>query len=714
MRIALFSLIALFATLLPAQEYLLETELGIGGTAQTPGLVAAPFAPLTVHIQRTDTRPFKGRVVVEMSGRAARGPFGDDRPAVELTQELNLEEGTQNAVVRFELPVYRNSLEGQVALERNFGEGFEPVSARAFTGGVHGDNRALVGFISQARLASAQPYLFQDLIEIQNQQLPENWKLLACFDAIVLNDDRLSRKQAEALVDYVIAGGTLVLSPNTAAAFNPELPIARLLGLASAPTQAGVRLSDFKALREKPKISGLSRGGGGAGGGPISPEGEPGPVLPPQGEEPPLDPRDDSELALWQGAGRARPVEELRSLLSYARAGAGSVIFVHADLSQFPLVTAAERKPTTAGVNLVSLALKHAAQGVRRSAMTRLASGDNRDTLDIAGKRIPGRDMQVLLIFLYVSAAGVGMFLLARRLRRPEVYPGVLLALAVLSVLLVFSLGEVYKRAGDRVRVVRLVVSDGVTQRNAVFTVGCAYVVDRTELEFAQDRTPWLVPAALKGGNIRGLPADYAQYTASSSAVETVTQVHDLVRWQNLFFASAEPAAVSDLQMRVTGDSGAQTVENRSPHALQGCLILIGGPPASPGTPRCKWHYVSTLGAAGSADARVPLSTTTLAPPDGSAIAGLLVDQADEFPASSFSALLGISPYRRVMMPRSLADMEQSLNMCELLPEEGEFLVIGLLPENAISKGSLGLRDTDPDRVGQTVIWATRGLMESR
>ena len=712
MRIALFSLITLFAALLPAQEYLLETELGIGGTAQTPGLVAAPFAPLTVHIQRTDTRPFKGRVVVEMSGRAARGPFGDDRPAFELSQELNLEEGTQNAVVRFEIPVYRNSLEGQVALERNFGDGFEPVSARAFTGAVHGDNRALVGFISQARLASAQPYLFQDLIEIQNQQLPENWKLLACFDAIVLNDDRLSRKQAEALVDYVIAGGTLVVSPNTAAAFNPELPIARLLGLTSAPNQAGVRLSDFKILREKPKISGLSRG---TAGGPTNPEGDTGTVKPPEGEDPPLDPRDDSELSLWQGAGRARPLEDLRSLLSYARAGAGSVIFVHADFSQFPLVTASERKPTTAGVNLVSLALKHAAQGVRRSAMGRLAAGDNRDTLDIAGKRIPGRDMQVLLIFLYVSAAGVGMFLLARRLRRPEIYPAALLALAVLSVLLVFSLGEVYKRAGDRVRMVRLVVSDGVTQRNAVFTVGCAYVVDQTRLEFAQDRTPWLVPTGLKDGNIRGLPADYAQYTASSSAVETVTQVQDLVRWQNLFFASAEPAAVSDLQLRVTGDGGAQTIENRSPHTVSGCLILIGGPPiAATGMPRCKWHYLSTLGAAGSADARVPLSSTTLAPNDGSAIASLLLDRNDEFEAASLCALLGISPNRRVMMPHGLSDMEQSLNTCELLPDEGEFLVIGILPENAVSKGSMGLRDTDPDRVGQAVIWATRGLMESR
>lgn len=730
MRNLLVICLLLVAPALCAEEFLLEVEVGIGGTPQAPGLVAGPYTPLVVHIQRTEARPFKGRVVVETVGRSSRGrgrgrggPFMEEGNRIELSQEVVLEEGVQHAVVRFELPVFGGMIGGLATLEAASGSGFDPVAAREFSSGARADSRALVGFVSQARLADAQPYLFQEMIEIQLQHLPETWKLLACFDVIILNDDRLSTRQAEALVDYVVAGGNLVISPTSAAAFNPDRPIAKLLGLTGGTGQSPARLSEFKNLRDMPKYIGASRSspmGGGTPGGPAVP---PVPVPGPEGEasaipgaaELPVIPEDTAELLLWSSGGRARPVEEMRRLLSYARAGAGTVALLHVDLSQYPLVTAGARKPTAAGINLLGGALRFSAQAPEAFALSRMSTPDARDTLEIAGKRIPGRDIQVLLIFVYVGAAGVGMFLLARRIRRPEFYPGALLGLALLSVLLVFSLGEVYKRAGARARAARLVVSDGTSGRNAVFTTGCAYVVDEANVDFTQDRAAWLMPGKL-GSSIRGLPAEYEAHTSRSTGVETTTSVGDLVRWQNLFFASAEPAAVADLRISLVGDGGNYTLENRSPHRITGCLVLVGGPPASGNMPRCEWHYVAALGPAGSADAKVPLSKATLAPKDGNDImARLSADAEDnELAAGFLSSILGISENRRVLMPRNLDELERPLEQSNLLPMEGEYLVLALLPPESVSKGSLGLRGLEPDRIDQAVVWAARGLLESR
>jgi hypothetical protein len=83
--------------------------------------------------------------------------------------------------------------------------------------------------------------------------------------------------------------------------------------------------------------------------------------------------------------------------------------------------------------------------------------------VDIAANRIPGREVLVLLLLGYVCVAGVGMFLLARRIKRPELYPAALVAAALVSVALVFSFGELYKRAGERVQAARIVVTDNAT-----------------------------------------------------------------------------------------------------------------------------------------------------------------------------------------------------------------------------------------------------------
>lgn len=723
MRNALLLAICLIASALAAQSgYDIRAEVGIGGTENSPGIVAGPFAQLTIHIQRHDLRPFKGRVSVDLHSGSRRrrggGPFGGETPNVELSQDLTLDEGVRNTTVRFELPLFGTMIEGQAALEVDAAGAFEPVAATGFSSSVRGGGRMLAGFISQARLAGAQGYVFAELVEIQPQELPESWKLLACFDVIILNDDRLTRKQSEALVDYVVAGGLLIISPNTNAAFNPELPAARLLGVSGGNVQTTARLSEFAGLLPMPKLSGMSRT---PPGGPrmSAPEGEPVETEPgsaPSAEELPLVPESNSDLLLWTSAGRARPVEDLRRLLSYTRAGAGAVALLHTDLSQYPLVAPGSRRPTSAGINLLAGALKFAQRGGGNQPLSRMADSEPREVLEIAGKRIPGRDFQVLLIFLYVGAAGVGLFVLARRLKRPEIYPAALLGLALISVLIVFSLGEVYKRSGDRARAGRLLVSDGATGRNAMFTVGCAYIVDQTGIEFSQDRASWLIPAELGGQDNRGLPTDFLAYTARTSAMETVTGIQNLVRWQNLFFASAEPGALADLQLRVVGDGAAWTVENRSPHTLRACLVLIGGPAAPAGAPSCQWHYVPMVGATGTADSRVPLSQATRAPEDGTDIGRSIGQDGDtyELSAGLAAALLGISENRRVPVPRSQAELERTLELYNLVPAEGEFLVLALLPEDAVSKGSLGLRNLEPERIGQGVVWANRGLLESR
>jgi hypothetical protein len=174
---------------------------------------------------------------------------------------------------------------------------------------------------------------------------------------------------------------------------------------------------------------------------------------------------------------------------------------------------------------------------------------------------------------------------------------------------------------------------------------------------------------------------------------------------------------VADLQLRLVGEGGSYTLENRSPHKLVGCLVLIGGPPPStPSASRCEWHYVPAIGPAGSADARMPLSKATRAATDGNDIMTAIMSDAGDYELSAqfLGSILGISENRRVRIPRSHSELERPLEQSNLLPDEGEYLVLAILPEDAVSKGSLGLRSIEPDRIEQAVLWATRGFLESR
>ena len=692
MRMLACLLLAL-ATALGAEEFVISTQVGIGGTPRAQWLVEPPFTPLVVRVDRSGRGPVAGRVVVQVFTSPGRGVFEEQRQ-FELSQDIGIEESASGAAVTFEMPVFPGTSQGLVRFETASGGNFEPVAAESISVAASSpasDSR-LVGFVSHSRLGVMEPWLLERLVEIEPGSLPISWKLLACFDAIVLNDDRLTRLQSEALVDYVAAGGSLVLSPNSAAAFNPELPLHKLLG-ATAGTTSTLPLRDFPQLQTMPEA-------------PVGGEAA-------RESGPPQSAQEGARLLLWPSAGRARPAETLRGLFSTAYCGAGRIVFMHADLSAYPFAPTDGSGRTVAGINALKAAIGlalPAGRALSRPPLSRLSTTDVRNVVDIAGKRIPNRDLQVLMIFLYVCAAGVGLFLLARRLKRPEVYPAVLLGLALLSVALVFSLGHVFKRAGDRARAVRLVVGDGGGGRNALFTLGCAYVHEGDRVDFSLDRSSWLIPANLLDGRSRGLPPQYVSFNAGISAVETAIGVRGLERWQNLFFVSAGPTAPADLRLEVRGDGAAHTVVNHSPGSALGCLVLIGrGQKAA-----TEWHYLDVLGPAGSPEAAAPLSGATQAPSDMLRLADRIKQATeDDIAAEAMIAFLNL-PRGDTVIARDASSVMNLLDGISLLPGEGEYLMLAMLEPAAVSSGSLGLRAIEPERIGQAVLWAARGMVEPR
>lgn len=729
-------LVALLSPL-AAQDYELAAEAGVECAGATGGLlVAPPYTPVRVTIRRHDTRAFSGRLVVNLVNYHGKSPFGDDNESIELVEEVSLADGDIEADVVFDMPVGTSLLNGFINLERQAQGGvWETLSSVQFSAGVRNSVRSVVGFISNARLSAAQPWLFYEMVEIAPGRLPESWKSLACFDAIVLNSDQLNERQSRAIMDYVAAGGTLVISPNAAAALNADKPAGKLLGIPATGNTVQKLLKDFPALMAEPVRSGISRAGaesvpGGmtppGGSGPGVPEpSQPVPVpVPPEGTGPSLvRPEADSSITLWPESGRARPVFGKQGLLSSARVGAGNLIFVHADLSRAPFAAGAELRPTLPGVNLLNDAISCVSQRAQGLPTRALTPRDVLNTVDIAGRRIPGRDFLVVLLLIYVLAAGFGMFLLAKRVRRPELYPAALLVLAVLSVAGVFGVGELYKRSGDRVKAVRLLVCDETTDRNAVFTVGCAYAVDGGDYVFSTGKQTQLMPAELDKSVKSGMPTDYMNCRMVSSASETETTVRELDRWQNVFFLGREPTAIEGVRAKVHAMEGTWQVENLASQAAYGCLVLIGGNPA-PGSPagsptitRCTWHFVPSLGPSGGSDARATLGPSTSLAAAPSPLATLLGDAtADhEQGRAGLLALLELEG-RRAKMPNGVlaADAEGKLATMGLLPGDGEFLLIAVLPEDTVSKGSLGPRGVDAEDITQGVLWMVLGAIESR
>jgi hypothetical protein len=701
-------------------KYVIEVRSGVGD------VVVPPYTRLRVAISRTDARPFVGRVVVELgSSGGIPGRRGRRAPAVEtgdisVVQDVTLAEGTTSGVITLDIPVFA-ILSTEVRLERQVtGDYYEVVAAVEHSPQVVFDeSRKLVGFVSDARLKAAQDYMFYQAVEIPVAELPDSWKSLAGFDAIVINDDRLTRAQSMALADYMAAGGTVILSPSGAGSFNPETPAGSLLRIPATTHQTFRRLNEFgDALKGELRPTGLGSNFGDQGGMPAGSDGRR-----PEVSQPPLpvevakltQPPDDAEIRIWPDPGRAKPVPDTFGLVSIARVGAGNLVLLHADISGAPF-TDSDGAPTTACVKLLDLAMNPVSQRTGRTPMRLLSDNDVRDSVDIAGKRIPGRDALVIILLLYIAAAGVGMFIVARRIRRPELYPATLFAAAVVSVALVFGIGEIYKRSGDRVKAVRILVSDETTDRNALFTLGCAYAVNGESYDFVNSRKATFVPAKFDpaAGSLRGMPGDTLAYTTSYTAGEANTKVADLDRWQNVFFLHREPIHLEGFAVEVTSMPGALRVENRSPHELKACVFLVGlGAVTSTGA-RCEWHYTPRIGAAGSGDASITFSESTRLADNVQALAEHVAEDTEDIEVEVMGAMFRVNLNDKRSMAMVLKDIEDRLINAGLLPEPDEFLLMAVLPQGALSASSIGAQDVDEDDIGQVNLWMVRGGVEGR
>lgn len=706
-RFAAIALIACAAV--SAQGISITAEAGVGG------VVIPPATELRVTITKADPRPFVGRLHVVLGNKdfmqAGRRGRGMGFPAdVAVTQDISLEEGAMQRVVRLEVPV-ANAVAAVITLERQIsGDYYEPVAAADVQAPARNDAGKIVGFVSDARLSLARPFMFFELVEIPVAELPESWKGLAGFDAIILNDDRLTRAQSAALIDYVSMGGTLIISPHGPASFNPETPAGRLLKIPATTTPKRVSLGDYPELLAVPRMaSGEARGAQPPVNGAEAPPGEP---TVPRAADAVLPSTADQQFLFWPDAGRATPVPDALGLASSAPVGAGTVVLLHLNLSEYPFIR--NVAITHATVNVLTLSLKGVGDRLGRSPYAATMTNNVRQSIDIAGRRIPGREAMTLLLLIYVSIAGIGMFLLARRLRRPELYPAALLLAALLSVGLVFTFGEVYKRGGDRARVVRVVVSDDTTGRSGVFTFGCSYFVDGDNLRFVQGRDSMFVPVVPESRVARpgGTPDMVLDYNTHLTATDAQISVNTLDRWQNVFYTHRHPAAPEDLKLRVDSLEGAYRVTNLSGHKLHGVMFLVGK--ADP-MERCDWHYQSLLAAAGGDDATATFSQSTLMEREITELENALrADLPDERTFDVFTEALNIHPAQRLTRHLNLGQLEGSLWNAGLLPAEGQYVMICVLPADALPPESLGAQDVEADAINQLNVWVVRGNLKSR
>ncbi len=716
LRLSLICL--LLAAPLCAQELAIDVDAGIGG------MVATPATEIRIRITKNDRRPFVGRVIIDMGQpdftggggpRARRGMgFMAD---VKISQDINLEEGALQRTIRMEVPVGSIALSAHVLLERQVsGTYYETVTETDLHLPVRNSGTKLVGFVSEARLAMARPYVFFELVEIAVEELPESWKPLAGFDAIILNDDRITRAQSNALIDYMSMGGTVLLSPRGNASFNPETPAGSLLKIPPTIRPRTVTMKDFDALLKKPRLGGVAPAINGTT--MPAPPGE----IRPDGEQPAertelvelVESKPGDAFTLWPHAGRAHPVPDALGLVSNAPVGAGNLVLIHVNLSDYPF---SQGKLSYAAVNLMLLAMQGVDDRLGRSPYRALAAENVRNSIDIAGRRIPGREAMVLLLLLYVTVAGVGMFLLARRVRRPELYPAALLAAALLSVGLVFTFGEIFKRSGDRVKTARILISDDTTGRSAVFTLGCSYAVGGDKLLFQQSRDSLFAPTNFETrlGRPGAMPDQPQDFSAHFTATEIHTEVTGLDRWQNVFFMHRQPSAPPEMKLHVEALQGAWKVTNLSPHKLQGVIFIVGRPASGVGSQRGAWHYQSSLSPTGEQDDAVTFSQSTEM--DGSAYKldeDLKRDVSDGDAFDVLAQLMNIHPDDRILRHTTLAQVEGILWESGVLPVEGQYVMICVLPPGAISPSSIGAQEVDESDVGQVNLWIVRGVLNTR
>lgn len=668
------------------------------------GLVKPPYTALRVRLMRSTGGALKGRLSVKMLESSGRGQFS---PGHNFTRDVIFEQDELDKLVEMVVPVTTFNFTGRAVFEKS--EGADPSPAeRDFNVGVAGSNRPLIAFISPVRVGILGGFLDHDLWEVSEARAPRDWRAWLCFNAVLLNSEGLDNDQYEALASYVAAGGTLILSPLGPASFAPGTPAAELLALGALPAQDVHSLSDFPSLTRALTAHGE---------GEFVPDRK-APASTPVAELPAVT---GGDIRLWQFTHRRlapAATNDSRSLFSIGRCGGGRLALLHCDIGLAPFSDAQTRLARAPLGHLLGQTLQECRiNGMGRSPHNIVLVSGTAEALDIAGTRIPGHQVIVVVIVLYVLAAGIGMSLLARRLRRPELYPAGLLALAVVAVGAALGLGGIVKGMGERVRAVRYVVSDADDLRQGLYAVGCAYAVDAADYRLSLE--PNQSPNLRKNFNygIQTITPESWRlnwHLAGAAGRETQVDVREVARWQNIYFDMTGQRKAGGMHLRTTRFEGGLGFENLGDVELRGCLVVIAGSVTGEARDGLEWHYLPRLNAAGRPEARASIDKSTL-------IRGgaqeLLERWNTEFGAGALAhvamrRLLALDP-DPLLMHHELASAAVALENAGLRPVQGQWLLVGVLPDGALAPQTLGT-PAEPGAIQQSCVWCVLGRLEPR
>jgi len=680
------TIMVLLSGLLPAQEgpghqppeFALFVEVGFGG------VISAPCASVDVEVRRTGIEPFSGRLVVEFGGMGRR--FGrDDEGTVTIIREAGLAANVVNKHFHVDLPFPDHGGGGniEVRLEKAVGEGlFSPVVSENTY--ISGGASNLIGFISSTRLAELNG-ISASIVEITRESAPESWKPLAGFMAIILNDDSLSQEQYLALEDYVNIGGTLIISPRSVAAFAPEAPLVRLLGVDGSAKFETVRLGSHGWLLG---MTGASEEYG---------EGGPYPAVMSTGLE---QPDEEEELVVWSDFGRSTGGADRGDLVSIANVGAGRVVYIHTDISRVPCVVQSGSAPTIVTAQLLNEALSNAIWREPVALPEALQVGDVGRRLDIAGKRIPGREVLIVLLALYLFLAGLGVFLAARRIKRPELFPAILLGFAAVMVGTLFVVGELYRRTGEDAKAAHFVVTDSETGRGAMFTLSNAYVRSSSGYRLSSEHDELLSPI---GATMRFSSFSFPGYVCTTSGAQTTTEMTELDRWQNLFFRKTSPKAPT-WSIEVRDLQGGYRLSNTTGMELEDCLLVIGvGAQAGLGI-QGDWHYVEKVAPGAEFDFG---GSTRVEEINCEGMPNWLRTRFDReriSPSRELLRELAVGSYGE-----NLSNFESRFRALGVMPAEGEFVFLAIAPGDALDASRIGSEQHDD--VEQICLWLVRGRL---
>lgn len=702
MRTFVLGLLLVTASALGAQDYFVTAKVGVGD------VVGPPYTQITATVTSRDKKAFSGRLVVTDSS-TRRGGFMGRVEVSTYSQSVSIPAGAQQTSVHMIIPSSGRPSSLSIVLERiGVGGSYQPVATTDASMGSASGNSGYVAFVSNARLEAVQPYMFVGLVEVPPNECPTNWQAYSSFDAVILNSDALNNAQLKALIQYTAAGGTLVLSPTGAKSFNPNTPAARLLGIPAGNPSTTSSISDFNKLLEPIQKSGFEAQPAIGGGIPSAPVETPGseepPSAPPDATPMPEDlilPDTNASIVWWRASGRAIPIPTEKGLLSRAPVGAGDLVFIHTDISAPPFSTGGATVPTLACANLLRKALGASQARTAMLPLNSMASSNARPMVDIAGDQIPHRDILIAVVLAYVVLAGLGTFALARKLKRPELYPAGLLVLAILSVTIVFGSAELVKRTGDKVRTVRVVVSDTTSGQSGEFILGCAYVVNEGTLSATTASNSGLVFSELERNSGRGMPNSIMQFQRDVQGTQATVEVKDLERWQNAYFVDRAAFEDDTRKLDATSHEGALTIENTSGRDLKACVVVVSSGVG------LQWHFVESL-AAGD---KTTLSASTAFDGQPNDLANAIAEADDERWADAFALLCAIKRDADSIFKTEWRNAGSALSNSGLAPLQGEFVLLARLPDDDRPLTDIEFKGVDSDDVDQTCVWAVRGTL---